>query len=646
MTAYASRSQPASIAGLARPAPLPKGLDAAWAGAGRALRRAVPARWLIGRAADRVSRAWSPLREATPAQLAAEIESARRRLRLSPATCAADATELALVCEAARRSMRLEPNRSQILSLLAVQRGCLAELATGEGKTLVAGMAAVVEGWRGRGCHVITANDYLAGRDASWIAPLFELCGVEAGSIESRSSTEQRQRAYLRDVTYLTGREAASDFLRDALALAESGVHHRAGAILQFGGSDHTLLQRGLASAIVDEADAVLIDEAGTPLILAGGNRALQNDSELQRADEHATRLERGRHYSVSQSDRAITFTPEGRRSASGLAGDAGSARRSIELVQSAIRARECYERGKDYLVDDGRVVIIDESTGRPMPDRTWRGGLHQAIEVKEGLRTSTPPETLARISFQRFFRRYERLAGMTGTAREVAGELWATYGLRVVPVPTNKPIVRRQRAWRRINSHDTRLEVIADEINAAVERGQPVLVGTRTVAASEELSEILVSRGIDHQVLNASRVAEEARIIAAAGQSGRVTVATNMAGRGTDIALGDGVAERGGLRVVLTEPHLAERLDRQLAGRSGRQGDPGEVLRFATPQDEALALGGSGLIPTMAGLFGVGARIGQSQRALESRARQRRRSVAREDDWLDDVLGFAGRQP
>jgi len=627
-----------SLAPLRRSPPRPTGLDALWASGILVLQRLAPLSTSIGREARNVERWREELPDVPDARLCDLLRDARAQQRLGRVERGQRTKSVALICEAARRTMGLEVHHVQIRAILAILRGCLVELDTGEGKTLVGAISAVVQGWKGGGCHVITANDYLAERDARWMAPLFERCGVTVASIGSGSHREARREAYARDVTYLTGREAASDFLRDVLALSEAGVVTRADALARLQGREALTIQRGLRCAIVDEADSVLVDEAATPLILSGAGSEQRGSERLRReARRLAGRFVRGRHFRFDARTRTVSLTASGRALADELSDFAGSRRRCVELIAQAVQAREAFHAGRDYVVRDGRIVIVDESTGRLMPDRSWRAGLHQAIEAKEDLELTRPSETLARISFQRFFRRYERLAGMTGTAREVAGEAWETYGLRVLRIPPHRPKRRTLGAWMIERTRAENLARLTQAAGEAHARGQPVLIGSRSVRVSEEISQELSRAGLEHRVLNAVRHEEEAAIIARAGERGRITVATNMAGRGADIPLGEGVAELGGLLVIISEPHLTARLDRQLVGRCGRQGEPGRVLRFASLDDELLSRSRS--------VLGGAPRIRAEQRASEARARQRRRDVAREDEWLDDVLGFAGRE-
>lgn len=562
---------------------------------------------------------------------------------------------LAAVREATHRSVGLRAFPVQLMGALALHRGWLAEMATGEGKTLTAALAGVLSGWTRRPTHIITVNDYLAQRDAEWFRPLYTFCGVRVGRVTSDLEAAVRTTEYDRDVTYTTSKELLADFLRDQLRLGRLQDARRR-VIRQLlqprtAGIDGLVL-RGLHTAIVDEADSVLIDEAVTPLIISAArpNETLRQVTTLAAA--LARELQAESDYQTDRRYKEITLTESGRRKlaerCSTLPGFWRGPQRRVELLRSALVAREFYHRDRQYILAEGKVVIVDEFTGRPMPQRTWREGLHQAIEAKEGLAPSDPSETIARMSFQRFFRYFHRLAGMTGTAWEAAAEFWQVYGLPVVRIPPHRPC-RREHWPDRFFPHETaKWCAVTDEIARLHQQGRPLLIGTRTVAASEHLGRLLTARGLNFQILNASRLAEEALIVSVAGEPGRITLATNMAGRGTDIRLGQGVAENGGLHVIATERHESGRVDRQLFGRAGRQGDPGSAQAFVCAEDELinrhLPAGGRKLLRS-----GQGARFAKTLFALAQRRAQRlawrqRLSVMRADEWLDEALSFAGK--
>jgi preprotein translocase subunit SecA len=562
-------------------------------------------------------------------------------------------TAIMLVREAARRTLGLHAHPVQIAAALALLDGTVIELATGEGKTLVAGLAGAIMGWRGRGVHVITVNDYLATRDAAWMEPLFAFLGLSSACVVGKTEGDARRTAYLADITYTTNKEVAADFLRDRITLGRSprlasGLAER---MLGDGqGRLERLFMRGLACAIVDEADSVLIDEAVTPLIISGSGPNTEQEDAYTRAATIAASMTPTSDYVVDRRFQDVRLTDAGHAHAEELARDFGgpwrSQRRREELVTQAIAARELYTEGEQYVVQDGRIVIIDEFTGRLLPDRTWRDGLHQAVEAKEGLEVQAMQETLARISFQRFFSLYDHLGGMTGTARECATELWQTYRLPVVCLPTHKPCARKHLPQVTVTTTEEKWNRVIEEIKRVHSEGRPVLVGTRSVAASEQLSALLRAQGFDHEVLNAVRHAEEAEIVAAAGQPGRITIATNMAGRGTDIVLGDGVAAAGGLHVLATERHESPRVDRQLYGRAGRQGDPGSARTIAALTDEVVRRYAGPLQwlgrlagPARAGVFRL------AQRKAQAMAARRRRQVMRSDETYEESLGFAGQE-
>jgi len=570
-------------------------------------------------------------------------------------------TALAAVREAAHRQTGLRPFEVQLMGALALERGFLAEMATGEGKTLTAALAAVLAGWRGRPCHIITVNDYLAARDARWFEKLFAFAGLTTGHVVSSMEVPERREGYAADITYTTGKEAVADFLRDRLRLGKVQQPDRRliRQLIQARASGQEgFVMRGLHSAIIDEADSVLVDEAVTPLIICQPrtDRSMVEASKI--AAELAGMLSRGEDYTVDQRHREVelgdnAFSKLQAASQAMPQGWTGLARRQ-ELVTQALVARELFERNRQYVVQEGRVVIVDEFTGRLMPQRTWREGLHQAIEAKEGLEPTSPTEILARLSFQRYYRGYRRLSGMSGTARESATELWHIYGLPVVAIPTNRPCVRVQLPTRSFEDAAAKWTAVVGEIAAVHAAGRPVLVGTRSVAASEILAKRLGEIGLNCQVLNAVRHAEEAQIVAQAGEAGHITIATNMAGRGTDILLGHGAGAAGGLHVIATEPNESGRVDRQLFGRAGRQGSPGSARLFVSFEDDLPRRFLPGSVRARLGKMTAGpdgksgaasARraVGYAQFAAQWLAARQRASVLRNDTWLEEALSFSG---
>lgn len=640
-------------------AEIPRGLDRAWhRAAGAAGGTSLRMKRFIRRAEGIVSmeKYFSHLSDE---KLREMILPLRDRFCLGRDTAKDCDRAFAIVREVAERTIGLRPFRVQVACGLAMESGCIAEMATGEGKTLAATMPAVLAGWRNRGCHVVTANEYLATRDAGWMAPIYRFCGLTVGWVENAMGPEQRRQAYDAHITYCTSQEVAADFLRDRLTLGHlQDLSAVLLAKLAGRGPDliGSLVQRSLGCAIIDEADAVLVDEAVTPLIISGAGQNPDHAEAIAAAAFLVAELAPEKDYRVDRRHHEITLTAAGEARLAGMAESLGSLwgcpRRREELVLQAITAREFFIRDKQYVVDNQTVVIIDEFSGRLMPDRTWRNGLHQAIEAKEGLEVHLPRETLARISFQRFFRLYGKLAGMTGTAAEIRNEIWQIYRLPVVVIPPRRTCKRSMRPDRIFSNEDAKWRAIIDEIRSEHETGRPVLVGTRSVEASESLSRRLSAENLDHEVLNAVRHDAEARIIAGAGQRGRITVATNMAGRGTDIQLGSHVADLGGLHVVATERHEARRIDRQLYGRCARQGDAGSARAFVSLDDELLQRHAPPAWKRPASGNGAGGReitsvfsrrrIERAQRRAERAALRRRREVLRTDHWLDEHLGFA----
>jgi preprotein translocase subunit SecA len=643
-----------------RPKNPPEGLDA-WVDnvIGRVKRRRRLVTDLLREAAavDAKQEDWKSLSdEALRQQLAGFRGEFRRRSRDAEA-CLPDA--LAAIREAAHRAMGLRPFVVQLAGALALHRGCLAEMATGEGKTLTAALAAVMAGWTGQPCHIVTVNDYLAQRDADWLRPLYEFCGVTVGCVTSILGPEDRARSYAQDVTYTTSKEVTADFLRDRLRLGER--QHPTRRLLHRHLTPHetraTVVMRGLHTAIIDEADSVLIDEAVTPLIISSPRENTELQEMYGSVWKIANQLHAGTDYRIDLRYKEVAILPEGRKrveEAVDLLPERwrGGAR-PVELVEQALTAREFFRKGKQYVVNADQVVIVDEFTGRMMPMRKWRHGLHQAIEAKEGLPISSADQTLARISFQRYFRLYRRLAGMTGTASEAAAELWHTYRLRVVRIPANRPVIRAEQPDRFFPDLESKLEAVVAEVAECHGHGRPVLVGTRNVALSEDLAGRLRARGFTLNLLNALNDKEEAAIVAAAGEPGAITIATNMAGRGTDIVLGEGVATKGGLHVIATERHESHRIDRQLFGRAARQGDPGSAVAFVSAEDELFCR----FVPAverkflawllrrrLRGAYRLGKILGGFvQRTANEQAYAARKSVMKMDTWIDEAVSFSG---
>ncbi len=568
---------------------------------------------------------------------------------------------LAGLREAAERTLGLRPFSVQIAGALALHRGYLAEMATGEGKTLTAGLAAALSGWDPHPCHVITVNDYLVKRDAQWMGPFYKFCDIKVGTVTGGEQPEDRRNGHNQDITYTTSKELLADFLRDRLRLAhlKQPAQRLVRNLLQprRAAELNEAVLRGLHTVIVDEADSVLIDEAVTPLIISSPKENKALESVVAMASRIVKPLKKGRDYKVDIKYREIDLTDEGRDRISDqcdrLPGIWRSYDRREELIQQALVAREFFLKDKQYIVVDNKIVIVDEFTGRPMPQRSWRQGMHQAIEAKEGVEISHPTETTARLSFQRFFRFFHKISGMTGTAREAAREFWQVYRLPVISIPTNKPCVRVQETDRVYPKETEKWAGVVEEIKRVHATGRPVLVGTRSVISSQKVADLLTEEGLQFQLLNAVHLMEEAQIISAAGEHGRITIATNMAGRGTDIKLGDGVSELGGLHVIGTERHESGRVDRQLFGRCGRQGDPGSVRMFISLEDELVKRHTGKLLASSvnsllkSGLPGsrsaIHAAFSRAQGNAQKLAVKQRKAVLTTDTWMDEALSFTG---
>ena len=509
----------------------------------------------------------------------------------------------AIIREAATRTFGLRLHDVQLMGGWALLQGQVAEMATGEGKTLVAVLAACAAARSGAAVHVITVNDYLAQRDAAFSKPLYEFLGLRVGIIEQGLSPDQRRSQYACDVVYVSNKEIVFDYLKDRVAAgALSASHYRLRQLYRPETVPRSIL-RGLHVAIVDEADSILIDESRTPLIISETQANLFDDAFYQTAISRAKMLAQSKDFDLTPQ-REITLTASGKSNIKELTADLGGVWDTEiwrhELMEKALSALWCYERDRHYIIQDNKVQIVDEFTGRVMADRSWEQGLHQMIEAKENCTITGQRKTLSRITYQRFFRRYLLLSGMTGTASEVVAELRKVYDLSVIPIATHRPCQRarlQDQVW--LNA-DERWAAVADHASARSRAGQPVLVGTRSVEASEHLSHLLAQRQIEHTVLNARQDRDEADIVAYAGQSGRVTVATNMAGRGTDIKIDDAAARAGGLHVILTEFHESSRVDRQLFGRCARQGEPGTSIAMVCTEDELFSRYG----PWLTGIF------------------------------------------
>ncbi|MBW8014637.1 MAG: hypothetical protein FVQ82_00470 [Planctomycetes bacterium] len=640
---------------------LPKGLDAAWdAGLGFA-DKILPRQKRFLRQAESILTLEKQFSELTDAKLRQIATDMREIFRCNHDNSLDLERAFALVREIAFRQIGQKPFPVQIAGALALNAGCVTEMATGEGKTLSATMPATISGWQGHGCHVITTNDYLARRDAECMGQIYRFCGLTVSFIEQQMSPDQRRKAYMADITYCTNKEVAADFLRDRLLLGKSKglCSPLLDKIISGGRVANNLVQRGLNYAIIDEADSILVDEAVTPLIISGQAPNPQQIAFFRQAADITRQLNLGTHYHVNHQYREIELTDKGKTRLSELAGHAGGLwrgnRRYLESINQALMAKELYIKDKHYVIDDDKIVIVDEFTGRMMPDRSWRDGLHQAIEAKENVEINPPKDTYARISFQRFFRLYRRLAGMTGTASEASSEFWQIYHLPVVPIPTNRPCIRKDLKPVILPTESAKWTKIVQEISRINKTGRPILIGTHSVQTSDHLSELLKREKLTHQVLNAVYHKQEAEIVARAGQHGNITVATNMAGRGTDIKLSSGVAELGGLHVIVAEPNESARIDRQLYGRCARQGDPGTTQGIFSLEDQVVSRHAKKTIAFLKkkhanskgdisssmvrGVFRL------SQISAERLALRQRKTVLKTDHWLDEQLGFTGAQ-
>ncbi len=505
------------------------------------------------------------------------------------------------VCVAARRRLGLRPFDVQLAAGVVLHQQALAELATGEGKTLCASLPTFLNGLTGNGVHVTTVNDYLARRDAEWMGPVYQALGLTFGVLQMQMGEQDRARAYRADITYGTASEFGFDFLRDRLKVAGNRGQEAPfwDAWLRAGSPSSptdVMVQRPEHHfALVDEADNIFIDEARTPLIIANPTRPATPAEQVvyHWANQLAQKMAQNEHFILDEKKQKIELTLAGRqlvRYSNPPVGPHSHAMDKLqEHVERGLQAHYRFRRDQHYMVEKGKVVIIDESTGRRMPDRHWREGLHQAVEAKEGVQVTVASDHAAQITFQSYFRLYKRLAGMTGTAAQNWWEILRVYKLWVVCVPTNRPCIREAWPDRVFPTEDAKFDAVVAEVQRLQALGRPVLIGTRSVEKSEKLSRRLQEAGVEHEVLSARYHEQEAKIVAGAGQRGKVTIATNMAGRGTDIKPTREVIEAGGLHVLGTERHEALRIDRQLVGRAGRQGDPGSCQFFLSLEDELL---------------------------------------------------------
>lgn len=538
----------------------------------------------------------------------------------------------AVMRETSRRVLKMRHFDVQLLGGIILHQGRIAEMKTGEGKTLVATLPVYLNALTNQGVHVVTVNDYLARRDAEWMGQIYEFLGLEVGVVVHGLSFEERKAAYSAHITYGTNNEFGFDYLRDNMVVYPE-----------------QMVQRELHYAIVDEVDSILIDEARTPLIISGA--AEDSAQHYMRFAQIVPQLKPERDYAVDEKARTIAITEDGVARVEKILGvenlfdDV-----HFELnhyLNQALKAKEFFMRDRDYVVKDGEVIIVDEFTGHMMPGRRYSDGLHQSIEAKEGVSVLKESQTLASITYQNYFRMYTKLAGMTGTAKTEEDEFRKIYGLDVAVIPTNMPMIRKDYPDAVYKTVKGKADAIIRDIMERHSKGQPVLVGTISIEASEMYSALLKRKGIEHQVLNAKYHDKEAEIVKQAGQRGMVTIATNMAGRGTDIVLGEGVVELGGLHIIGTERHESRRIDNQLRGRSGRQGDPGSSQFYVSMEDDIMRLFGSDRIMGLMDRLGweedqvidhpqISKGIENAQKRVESRHFEIRKQVLEYDDVMN----------
>ena len=561
---------------------------------------------------DKIESYDSAMQALTDEELKAKTSEFKRRFKDGETLDQLLPEAFAAVREAAWRVRGMKPFRVQLIGGIVLHQGRIAEMKTGEGKTLVAVMPAYLNAIEGEGVHIVTVNDYLAHRDSDWMGEIFRFMGLSVGCILNGLTSEERQDAYDCDITYATNNELGFDYLRDNMVVRKEN-----------------LVQRGLHYAIIDEVDSILIDEARTPLIISGSGSKSTQLYEI--ADNFVKRLTKGRilneedalnplikedlqeegDFVVDEKAKSVTLTQEGVEKAEKFFNVENlSDPENIEIlhhINNALKANYNMFKDQNYVVQNDEILIVDEFTGRIMPGRRYSDGLHQAIEAKEHVKVKRESKTLATITFQNFFNKYTKKSGMTGTAQTEEAEFRNIYNMDVVCIPTNKPVIRVDKTDVVYTTEDGKFRAVVNEIKEAHEKGQPVLVGTITIEKSELLSGMLKREGIPHQVLNAKFHEKEAEIVALAGQKDAVTIATNMAGRGTDIQLGEGVKELGGLKIIGTERHESRRIDNQLRGRAGRQGDPGESRFFISMEDDLMRLFGSEKTKEVVEKMGIG---------------------------------------
>lgn len=593
------------------------------------------------------------------AQLNDLLVTLRHKLRVQGLSVPLCLEAFGLIRELSARTLHQRHYDSQLMAGWAVLRGQLAEMETGEGKTLAATLAAATAALAGIPVHVITVNEYLVKRDAESLAPLYRTLGLTVGYVTQSMTPEQRREGYACDITYCTNKQVAFDYLRDRLLLGNNRSQLR--LQLESACADKNrlaqFLLRGLCFAIVDEADSLLVDEARTPLILTRNIDSSTENAVYRQAMDLARSLLDGRDFFLDPAQHSVQLSAEGQQKLAGLQmtgeGFWRNPRRREELVCQALHALHLLQKDRDYLVQEDKILIIDTNTGRTMPDRSWERGLHQLVEEKEGCPLSDSREQMGRLTYQRFFRRYLRLGGMTGTAREAGFELWSVYGLHVQRIPLHRPSRRRELPARVYATAEEKWSAVIAAVLEMQRQGRPVLIGTASVVDSELVSRRLAAAGVFHRVLNARQDKEEAEIVATAGHKGQVTVATNMAGRGTDIPLADGVAELGGLHVIATCRNEAGRIDRQLSGRCARQGEPGSHQPILSLADQLVRqYCRPALINFLCrrtakgGLFHAQLNMHifkRAQQRCERQHREARRTLLRHEKQTGRLLAFSG---
>ncbi|WP_454692145.1 preprotein translocase subunit SecA [Achromobacter aloeverae] len=609
--------------------------------------------WRSRRIVARVRREGDLLGQPSLEQLREKAAAAAYDLRCQGITAATAARAFALVREAARQTLGKTHFDVQVLGGWVMLQGMVAEMHTGEGKTLTATLPAATAALAGLPVHVITTNDYLVERDAAIMAPVYEALGLTVAAVTAEMDIPARRAAYRADIVYCSNKTVVFDYLRDLIVLDDDKDEDTLRLERLRGGAGRTsrLYLRGLCYAIVDEADSVLVDEARTPLIISGVQE--QDIAGVTRQAVDLARALAPEHYRVLRDERRVGLTEEGREAlrtrCAALPEPWNIPFRREELTLNALTVLHLYQVDEQYIIRDGKIMVVDEFTGRVMADRSWGQGLHQMIEYKEGLALTDPRQTLKSISYQRFFKHYLRLSGMTGTAAEIRKELGRVYDLPVVPIPTHRKSRRLYRPDVVCRTLHDKWAAVCARTAALHARGVPVLIGTRSVAASEEVGRHLAAAGLAPVILNAKQDADEAGMVARAGETGSIMIATNMAGRGTDIALSDEARAAGGLHVILTERHESARIDRQLQGRCARQGDPGHAEAILSLEDAVLdsvarTWMARAMVPILAAFPGLGARwLRHAQRRTEiTQARDRKRLVAA-DEQLEKSLSFSG---